>query len=114
MKNGVIVLNTSRGAIINTKDVINALKTRQIGALGIDVYEEEEHIFFKDHLDEIIQDDTFERLLTFPNVLITGHQGFLTYEALTNIAETTLKNAEQLKRGQHCLNLLLASPLNSS
>ncbi|KLO24730.1 MULTISPECIES: 2-hydroxyacid dehydrogenase [unclassified Marinitoga] len=92
MKNGVMIINTSRGGLIDTKAVITGLKTRKIGYLGLDVYEEEENIFFEDLSEEFIDDDVFIRLTTFPNVLITGHQGFFTKEALINIAETTLEN----------------------
>lgn len=94
MKNGVMIINTSRGAIINTKDIIYALKKGHIGYLGLDVYEQEEHIFFKDLSETIISDDDIARLTTFPNVLITGHQGFFTNEALAEIALTSLKNAK--------------------
>ena len=90
MKQGVMLINTSRGAVVDTHAVIQGLKNGKIGALGLDVYEQEDELFFKDLSGEIIQDDEFERLLTFPNVLITAHQGFFTREALTNIAETTL------------------------
>ncbi len=93
MKNGVMIINTSRGALINTKDIIYALKKGQIGYLGLDVYEQEEHIFFKDLSETIISDDDIARLTTFPNVLITGHQGFFTNEALAEIAQTTFENA---------------------
>src|SRR5690606_9093492 len=92
MKKGVMLINTSRGALIDTKAVINALKKEQIGYLGIDVYEQEENLFFRNLSDEIIQDDVIARLMSFPNVLITSHQGFFTFEALSQIAEITLSN----------------------
>jgi D-lactate dehydrogenase len=92
MQPDVMLVNTSRGAVIDTKAVINALKRHAIGSLALDVYEEEAHLFFDDLSDRIIDDDVFARLLTFPNVLVTGHQGFFTAEALTNIAATTVAN----------------------
>jgi D-lactate dehydrogenase len=92
MKPGVMLINTSRGAVIDTRSVIAGLKSGKIGHLGLDVYEEEEDIFFDDRSEQLIQDDVFARLLTFPNVLITGHQAFLTVEALTAIADTTIAN----------------------
>ncbi|RYE30236.1 MAG: 2-hydroxyacid dehydrogenase [Sphingobacteriales bacterium] len=92
VKKGVMLINTSRGALIDTQAVVEALKNKTIGYLGIDVYEQEENIFFNDLSEEILQDDTLARLLTFPNVLITSHQGFLTEEALTQIAIVTLQN----------------------
>ncbi len=92
MKPGVMLVNTSRGAVIDTPAVIDALKSGHIGSLALDVYEEEENLFFEDLSDKAISDDTFARLLTFPNVLITGHQAFFTREALSAIAETTLAN----------------------
>jgi D-lactate dehydrogenase len=92
MKPGVMLINTSRGAVIDTKAVIAGLKSGKIGYLGLDVYEEEGDLFFEDFSDQLIEDDVFARLLTFPNVLITGHQGFFTVEALTAIAETTIAN----------------------
>jgi D-lactate dehydrogenase len=92
MKHGVMLINTSRGAVIETKAVISGLKTGRIGHLGLDVYEEEADLFFEDRSDELIQDDVFARLLTFPNVLITGHQAFFTSDALVAIAETTIGN----------------------
>lgn len=92
MKNGVMLINTSRGALLDTVAVIEALKSGKIGYLGLDVYEEEEQIFFEDRSGLIISDDVFSRLLTFPNVIITGHQAFFTREALENIAATTIKN----------------------
>ena len=92
MREGVMIVNTSRGALIDTRAAIVGLKSGRIGYLGLDVYEEEEHLFFRDLSAKVIQDDVFARLLTFPNVVITAHQGFFTREALTNIAETTLGN----------------------
>ncbi len=92
MKQGVMLINTSRGGLIDTHAVIDALKTGKLGYLGLDVYEMESELFFKDRSSEVIQDDVFQRLLTFPNVLITGHQGFFTQEALAEIANTTLDN----------------------
>ncbi len=92
MKDSVMLINTSRGGLIDTKAVIKALKNKKIGSLGLDVYEMESDLFFEDMSMEIIQDDVFQRLLTFPNVIITGHQGFFTEEALTEIAETTVMN----------------------
>lgn len=94
MKRGVMLINTSRGALINTKKVIEALKAGQIGYLGIDVYEEEQGLFFEDRSEEILKDDMIARLMTFNNVLITSHQAFLTDTALKNIAETTLYNLD--------------------
>lgn len=92
LKKGAMIINTSRGAIINTKDAIRALKSEQIGYLGIDVYEKESNLFFKDQSQTIIQDDDFERLLSFHNVLITPHQAFYTKEAVIEIAKITIKN----------------------
>jgi len=101
MKSGVMLINTGRGALIDTQAVIEALKSGRIGYLGLDVYEEEADLFFEDLSDKVIRDDVFARLLTFPNVVITGHQGFFTEEALKNIAETTLANitAFELEQG---------------
>ena len=93
MKDGVMIINTSRGGLMDTPAVVQALKQKKIGYLGIDVYEQEDNLFFADHSDEIISDDVFERLTTFPNVLITAHQAFYTREALDNIRHTTLQNA---------------------
>ncbi len=89
---GLMVVNTSRGALVDTPALIDGLKRGQIGGVALDVYEEEAAIFFEDMSDEIVQDDVFQRLLTLPNVLVTGHQAFLTQEALTHIAEATLAN----------------------
>jgi D-lactate dehydrogenase len=92
MKPGAIIINTGRGGLIDTKDLIDALKSNYIGGAGLDVYEEEDKYFFEDHSGQVIQDDVLARLMTFPNVLITSHQAFLTREALSAIAETTLEN----------------------
>ncbi len=92
MKRGAMLINTSRGAVVDTAAVIAGLKSGQIGHLGLDVYEEEADLFFEDLSGTVLQDDLFARLLTFPNVLITGHQAFFTTEALTAIAETTIAN----------------------
>lgn len=99
MKDGVMIINTSRGGLIDTPAVIEGLKSEQIGHLGLDVYEEEDNLFFQDLSGRVIQDDVFMRLLTFPNVLITGHQGFFTEEALQNIAETTIANITAFETG---------------
>lgn len=98
LKPGAMIVNTSRGAIIDTRAIIDGLKSGRIGALGLDVYEEEADLFFEDLSAHVIQDDVFARLLTFPNVLITGHQGFFTQEALSAIAETTLENLTAFER----------------
>ncbi len=104
MKTNVMLINTSRGALIDTKAVIEALKSRKIGYLGLDVYEEEVDLFFEDLSNQIIQDDVLARLLTFPNVLITGHQAFFTRNALDNIAKTTLANITDFEKGRPCAN----------
>lgn len=96
MKTGVTLINTSRGALINTADIIEALKAKKVAALCIDVYEQEETLFFKDLSFEIIDDDEIQRLLSFPNVLLTAHQAFFTKEALEEIANVTLKSIAQL------------------
>lgn len=100
MKPGVMLVNTSRGGLVDTPAVIRALKSGRLGYLGIDVYEEETALFFEDHSGHVIRDDVFARLLTFPNVLVTGHQGFFTREALSAIAETTLANLAAFERGE--------------
>lgn len=100
MKKGVIIINTSRGGLINTKDAIEALKNGRIGALGIDVYEQEQKLFFKDLSGSIIDDDEIQRLISFPNVLVTGHQAFFTQEALVEIAESTLHTISKLLQNQ--------------
>lgn len=98
MKQGAMLVNTGRGKLLDTKAVIVALKSKKLGYLGIDVYEEEESLFFENHSYEIIDDDVFCRLQTFPNVLITGHQGFFTQEAVQNIATTTLENISNFEK----------------
>lgn len=108
MKQGVMIINTSRGALIDTQAVIGALKSRQIGYLGLDVYELESNLFFEDLSEDVIQDDVFQRLLTFPNVLITGHQAFFTENALKNIAETTLANITDFEQGNPSPNQVSA------
>ncbi|MDP4264102.1 MAG: 2-hydroxyacid dehydrogenase [Bacteroidota bacterium] len=99
MKKGVMLINSSRGAVINTLDAIDALKDEQLGYLGIDVYEQEEKLFFKDLSELIVPDDMIARLISFPNVLITSHQGFFTREALEQIATVTLKNISDFEKG---------------
>ncbi|MBD3887012.1 2-hydroxyacid dehydrogenase [Phormidium tenue FACHB-886] len=111
MKPSVMLINTSRGALVDTEAVIDGLKTRKIGGLGLDVYEQESDLFFEDLSGEIIQDDVFERLLTFPNVLVTGHQAFFTEEALANIAQTTLLNITAFEQGQGCANEVKAEEM---
>ncbi|MCC2981049.1 2-hydroxyacid dehydrogenase [Sphingomonas sp. IC4-52] len=98
MKPGVMIINTGRGALVETRALIDGLKSGKIGHVGLDVYEEESDLFFENLSGQIIQDDVFARLLTFPNVLITGHQAFLTREALTAIAETTMENVAAFER----------------
>ncbi|MFZ4085248.1 MAG: 2-hydroxyacid dehydrogenase [Vampirovibrionia bacterium] len=107
MKDGVMIINTSRGAIINTKDVIQGLKSCKIGYLGLDVYEEEEKFFFEDHSETIIQDDILMRLISFPNVIVTAHQAFFTQNAMRNIAVTTLKNIKDFEENKELNNLVL-------
>ncbi len=98
MKGSVMIINTGRGKLINTADLIEALKSKKIGSAGLDVYEEESEYFFRDYSSSFVDDDTLARLLTFGNVLITSHQGFFTQEALGNIASTTLDNIFQFFR----------------
>jgi D-lactate dehydrogenase len=100
MKRGAMLINTGRGALVDTKRVIDALKSGRLGHLGLDVYEEEAALFFEDRSWRILQDDVFARLLTFPNVVGTGHQGFFTAEALTAIAETTLGAVTEFEQGR--------------
>jgi D-lactate dehydrogenase len=100
MKKGVMLINTSRGGLVNTNDVVQALKNGQIGYFGMDVYEEEGGLFFEDHSEDILQDDTIARLMTFKNVLITSHQGFLTETSLKNISKTTMYNLDCFEKNQ--------------
>ena len=100
LKKGCMLINTSRGALIHTGDAIEALKEGKLGYLGIDVYEQEEHLFFRDLSENIIQDDQIARLISFPNVLITAHQGFLTKEALQEIAKVTFQNILDFQAGK--------------
>jgi D-lactate dehydrogenase len=109
MQDGVVLINTSRGALVETKAVIRALKNKKIGFLGIDVYEQEEHIFFKNLSEEIMQDEQIARLMTFPNVLVTGHQAFLTNEALEQIAKVTLANISAFEKKESLINEIKAS-----
>jgi D-lactate dehydrogenase len=104
MKKGVMLINTGRGALIESHALISALKSGHIGSAGLDVYEEEENIFFRDLSEQILQDDVLARLLTFPNVLITSHQAFLTQEALAKIAETTFQNIRDFELGNVLIN----------
>ena len=107
MKEGAMLINTSRGGLIDTVDVIEGLKSGRIGYVGLDVYEQEEKLFFKDLSENIIQDDLIMRLLSFPNVLITSHQGFFTEEALIQIAQTTLDNIDAFETGETLKNAVV-------
>jgi D-lactate dehydrogenase len=102
MRPGVMIINTSRGGLIDTRSVIEGLKDGTVGHLGLDVYEEEGDLFFEDLSDQVILDDVFSRLLTFPNVIVTGHQAFFTNNALEQIAETTAENLNAFARGAAC------------
>lgn len=99
MKKGAIIINTGRGKLMRTDEVIAALKNSQLGGVGLDVYEHEDEIFYKDSSDDIIGDDNLARLLMYPNVIVTGHQAFFTKEAITAICETTLDNIIKIKSG---------------
>lgn len=104
MKDGVMIINTSRGGLIDSQAAIDALKQQKIGSLGMDVYENERDLFFEDKSNDVIQDDVFRRLSACHNVLFTGHQAFLTAEALTAISETTLDNLQRIERGEKSEN----------
>lgn len=104
MKKGVMLINTGRGKLIRTADLIEGLKSGQVGSAGLDVYEEESQFFFEDLSDRILEDDVLARLLSFNNVIITSHQGFFTHEAIHNIAETTLKNIDDFFSGRKLEN----------
>jgi D-lactate dehydrogenase len=111
LRRGAMLINTSRGAVIDTPAVIRGLKDGVIGSLGLDVYEEEADLFFEDLSDRIIPDDVFARLLTFPNVVVTGHQAFFTEEALTAIAETTIANITAFERDGQALHEVRADAM---
>lgn len=113
MKPGVMLVNTSRGGLIDTHAVIVALKHGRLGYLGLDVYEEEGDLFFEDLSSRVIQDDVFSRLLTFPNVIITGHQGFFTEEALAKISSTTIANLSAFERKEPLVNAVTVEQLRS-
>lgn len=108
MKRGVMLINTSRGALVDTRSVIRALKSGKVGSLGLDVYEEEADLFFEDLSNRVIQDDVFSRILTFPNVLITGHQAFFTRSAMEAIARETIRNITAYEQDQRPPGLLTA------
>lgn len=105
-KKGVVILNTSRGALVDAEAILNGIKSRKIGAACLDVYEEEADLFFEDNSGNIMEDDTLARLISMPNVIVTSHQAFLTEEALENIAETTVKNIVELSENGQCANEL--------
>lgn len=111
MRNGVMLINTSRGGLIKTEAALNALRSGKIGYLGLDVYEEEKGVFFYDRSSTVLQDEILSQLLSFPNVLITSHQAFLTDTALNNIAETTFENINAWARGEESPNELSLKPL---
>lgn len=104
MKTGVFIINTSRGGLIKTSALLDGLKEGKIGGVGLDVYEEEEGIFYEDNSDRIVDDDCLARLMMFPNVIITSHQGYFTFEGMQSIAETTLENAEMFMHGKQLIN----------
>ena len=104
MKEGVMIINTGRGQLINTNDLIEGLKEKKIMAAGLDVYEEEGEYFYEDKSDKIIDDDVLARLLSFNNVIVTSHQAFFTKEALHNIAETTLQNIDDFRHHRPLVN----------
>jgi len=114
MKDGVFLVNTSRGALLDTAAVIEGLKSGKIGYLAIDVYEVESDLFFRDLSNQVVQDDVFARLLTFPNVLVTGHQAFLTHRALASIAETTLQNFTDFAQSGQCRNAVTLAKISGN
>ena len=103
-KNGFILINTSRGALVDSDALLEGIKARKVGAACLDVYEEESEIFFEDNSGHILEDDTLARLISMPNVIVSSHQAFLTSEALANIAETTIKNVVEYFENGHCEN----------
>lgn len=108
MKPGVMIINTSRGGLIDTEALIGAVQSGRVAAVGLDVYEEEEGKFFRDLSDQVMDDEVLARLMTFPNVLLTSHQAFFTHEAMTTIAETTLQNLADFDEGRENENVLKA------
>jgi D-lactate dehydrogenase len=104
MKPGVMLVNTGRGALVDTGAVVEGLKSGRIGSFATDVYEEEAPLFYEDRSSEVLADDLFARLLTFPNVLVTAHQGFFTSEAMSAIAATTIANLDDVAAGRACAN----------
>ena len=105
-KQGVVLLNTSRGALVDAEALLQAIKSRKVGAACLDVYEEESELFFEDNSGHIMEDDTLARLISMPNVIVTSHQAFLTQEALENIAQTTMENLENFFETGRCANEL--------
>jgi D-lactate dehydrogenase len=112
MRPGAMLINTSRGGLVDTQALINGLKCGHVGAAGLDVYEEEAGVFFHDMSDRVLTDDVLARLLTFSNVVVTSHQAFLTREALTNIADTTLANIAEFESGKRARALTNAVVAN--
>ena len=106
IKPGVVIINTSRGALIDAEALLEGIKTKKIGAACLDVYEEESGYFYEDLSGSIIDDDTLSRLISMPNVIVTSHQAFLTKEALENIATTTIENIRQIDSGEECKNIV--------
>ena len=106
MKRGVMILNTSRGALIDAEALLEEIKSRRVGGACLDVYEEESDLFFEDFSGHIVDDDTLARLISMPNVIVTSHQAYLTEEALNNIASTTVENILKLTNGEVCENEL--------
>ncbi|MDD6095656.1 MAG: NAD(P)-dependent oxidoreductase, partial [Clostridia bacterium] len=104
MKKGVVIVNTSRGALIDAEALLEGIKARKVGAACLDVYEEESDLFFEDNSSHILEDDTLARLISMPNVLVTSHQAFLTEEALDNIAQTTVSNILEFFEKGSCKN----------
>jgi len=105
-KNGVVIINTSRGALVDAEALLKGIKSRKVGAACLDVYEEESDLFFEDNSGHIMEDDTLARLISMPNVIVTSHQAFLTKEALENIAETTAENIAVFFKNGQCENEL--------
>lgn len=112
MKPGVMLINTGRGQLIHTESLIDGLKEKQIGAAGLDVYEEEAGYFYEDTSDSVMDDDVLARLLSFNNVIVTSHQGFFTHEAVDNIAQTTMQNIKDFADHRKLVNEVRAEPKN--